>query len=54
MIVTFFSIFCLICLSFLTGLFTCLYIISQLNLREDVDCKFEPEIKIGYKRSSVK
>jgi len=53
MVVTFFSIGCLICLSFFTGLFTCFYIITQIVENEEVECEFEPEIKIGYKRHVI-
>ncbi len=54
MIVTFFSIGCLICLSFLTGLFAFAYLRSQLNYEDEKKCYFEPENKIGYKRKSIK
>lgn len=56
MVVTFFSIGCLICLSFFTGLFTCLYIITQIDSKQETEYEFslEPEFKIGYKRNAVK
>jgi hypothetical protein len=53
MIVSLFSIGCLVLLSFLTGFFTFLYISSQLNQEEEIHCQFGPESKIGYKRNSI-
>ena len=53
MVISFFSIGCLVCFSFLTGVFTFLYISSQLNQIEKEKCEFESEIKIGYKRNSI-
>ncbi len=54
MVVTFFSIGCLVFLSFLTGFFTFLYISSQLSQQEEIKCEFDPERKIGYKRNTIK
>lgn len=53
MIVTFFSIGCLIFLSFLTGFFTFFYISSQLKHKDNIKCNFQIEDKIGYRRSSI-
>ncbi len=54
MVVTFFSIGCLVFLSFLIGLFTFFYISSQLSHKEDINCQLETNSKIGYKRNSIK
>jgi len=54
MVVTFFSIGCLVVLSFLTGLFAFLYISCQLSQKEDISYQLETDSKIGYKRNSIK
>jgi len=54
MTISLLSIVCLICLSFFFGLFTCLYLFSQISKNDDVKYEFEPEIKIGYKRNTIK
>ncbi len=54
MTISLLSIVCLICLSFFLGLFTCLYLFSQISKNDDVKYEFEPEIKIGYKRNTIK
>jgi len=53
MILSFFSLVCLICVSFVFGLLTCLYLISQISEGEDLNCQSEPEVKIGYKRNTI-
>ena len=53
MILSFFSLVCLICVSFVFGLLTCLYLISQISESEDLNCQSEPEVKIGYKRNTI-